>query len=133
MPRQRIKSNSLMVCNVEYSCQGVSITRQAFPRISGCAMCSLHLNGHCYGPATAQAECGEASATATAVQFIDEGGQDTGAAGADGVTKRNCSAVDVYARPIPVKLFAVCQGLRGKGFVDFDQVKIAELEARTFK
>jgi len=25
MPRQRIKSNSLMVCNVEYSCQGVSI------------------------------------------------------------------------------------------------------------
>ncbi len=77
-------------------------------------MCSLHLNGHCYGPATAQAECGEASATATAVQFIDEGGQDTGAAGADGVTKRNCSAVDVYARPIPVKLFAVCQGLRGK-------------------
>ena len=49
------------------------------------------------------------------------------------MAKCDCSAVDIYARPIPVKFFAICQGLSGKSFVDFDEVKVTDFEACTLQ
>src|SRR5258708_19159891 len=89
-----------------------------------------HLNRHRYGTTTTKAEGSKTSTTATAAQFINQGGQDTGAAGANRMAQCNGSTIDVYSRPIPVEVPAVCQGLCGKGLVNFDQVKVANLEAR---
>src|SRR6266700_40608 len=62
-----------------------------------------------------------------------QGDQDTRAAGANGVAEGNGATVYVHARPIPVEFPAVGQGLGGKGFVDLDQVEIANLHACALK
>src|SRR5258708_39195344 len=89
-----------------------------------------HLNRHRHRSTATQAQRRQSSATAPAAQFVDQSGQDARAAGANGMAQRNRSTVNVYARPIPVEFFTIRQGLRRKGFVDLDQVKIAELEPR---
>src|SRR5258708_7730562 len=89
-----------------------------------------HLHRHRHRPTAAQPQRRQSSATAPPAQFVDQRGQDARAAGADGMAQRNRSTVYVYARPIPVEFFTIRQGLRRKGFVDLDQVKIAELEPR---
>src|SRR5258706_15398493 len=84
-------------------------------------LCLLHLNGHRHRLATAKTQGSQAATTATAAQLVDQCCQDTRTAGTNGVPECDGSAIDVYARPIPVKFFAVCQGLGGKCFVDFDE------------
>ena len=49
------------------------------------------------------------------------------------MSKRNCSTIDIDTRPIPVKFFAVREGLCSKCFVYFDQIEIVYLEACTLK
>src|SRR5579884_3421072 len=89
----------------------------------------LYFYGHGYGAASAEAEGCEAATTSTATEFVDEGGEDAGAAGADGMAKGDGAAVDIDAGPVPVEFFAVGEGLGGEGFVDFDEVEIVDFEA----
>src|SRR2546421_8987715 len=89
----------------------------------------LYFDRHRYGTTAAEAECRQAATTTAPSQFMNQGDQHTRTAGADGVTEGNSATVYVHARPIPVKFSAIGQGLRGKGFVDLDQVKIANLHA----
>src|SRR5579884_3401082 len=89
----------------------------------------LYLDSHRNGSAATETErCQTATATATA-QFINERCQHAGATGADGMSKRDSSAVDIDTRPVPIEFFAVRQRLRGKRFVDLNQVEVADLHA----
>src|SRR6266849_5192801 len=93
----------------------------------------LDLYRHGDGASTTQAECCQAPATPTAAQLIDERDENTGTAGADGMAEGDSATVNVHARPVPVKFLAVRQGLRGKGFIDFDQVKVVDLQTSTLQ
>src|SRR5258708_30348385 len=79
-----------------------------------------HLNRHRHRSTATQAQRRQSSATAPAAQFVDQSGQDARAAGANGMAQRNRSTVNVYARPIPVEIFTIRQGLRRKGFADLE-------------
>src|SRR5579871_6474835 len=80
--------------------------------------------------AAAQTERCQPAPTTAPTQFIEQRRQHTRAAGANGMTECHRAAVDVDAVPVPIQLFTVCQHLRGKGFVDLDQIEIADREAR---
>src|SRR6266851_4381363 len=79
------------------------------------------LNSHRHRAATAEAEGSQTAPAAAPAQLVDQCGEYAGAAGA---------AVDVDALPVPIQFFAVGGGLGGEGFVDLDQVKVADLQSR---
>src|SRR6266851_3321321 len=88
------------------------------------------LNSHRHRAATAEAEGSQTAPAAAPAQLVDQCGEYAGAAGADGVAEGDGAAVDVDALPVPIQFFAVGGGLGGEGFVDLDQVKVADLQSR---
>ena len=47
------------------------------------------------------------------------------------MTQRDRSTIDIDARPVPIEFAPVSQSLSRKGFVDLDQVEVAQFEVRT--
>src|SRR5579884_2101287 len=90
---------------------------------------ALHLDSHRNRSTATEAERCQTATTAAPAQFVDECRQHAGAARADGMTKRNRSAVDIDTRPVPIEFLAVRQRLGSKGLVNLDQVEVADLHA----
>src|SRR5215471_11012825 len=90
---------------------------------------SLGLDGDRNRLAASQAERGDPSPPPAIVEGMDEGGEQTCAGRSQGVTKRNRPAVKVDLSPVPSDVRqrrAVRERLRGKRFVQLDQVHILE-------
>src|SRR5256885_3125074 len=92
-------------------------------------LCQLHLTAPPPAPPPPKTQRSQATTPATAAQLVDQRCQDTRAAGTNGVTKRDGTAIHVDSRPIPVQFFAICQRLGGKSFVDLDEVEIIHFQA----
>src|SRR5260370_34295077 len=88
----------------------------------------LYLNRHRHRASHTEAERGQAAPTAASAQLVDQSGEYAGATGANGMAEGDGAAVDVHTRPVPIQLFAVGQSLGRKGFVDLDQVEVADLQ-----
>ena len=84
------------------------------------------LEGHCDRSAPAQTERRQAIAPVAAAELVEERRDDPGTGRPDRVTKRNSPAVDVDPRPVEPELAAVGQDLRGKRFVDLDEIESLE-------
>lgn len=61
--------------------------------------------------------------------FVQQGDQHAAAGAADRVAEGDGAAIDVDLAGVPVEFLANCQGLRGEGFVGFDQVQVSQLPA----
>ena len=86
-------------------------------------------NGQGNAHAAADAEGGDAAAEVVVFHVVEEGDEDAGAAGADGVAEGDGSATRVELGGVEVELFGAAEGLDGEGFVDFDGVHFVESPA----
>src|ERR1700687_5971280 len=68
----------------------------------------------------------EAIATTVALQFVEEHGHEASARRAEGMTDRNCPAVDVDAAQIGPGLVLPGQDDAGKSLVDLDEIHLVE-------
>src|SRR3990172_11741206 len=91
------------------------------------------LEGHGHGATTTEAEGGEAMTASARGEFVEQGGHDARAAGADGVSQGDRAAVDVHLRPVEAELAAVGQHLGGEGLVDLDEVKVLDGHRRALE
>src|SRR5678816_719912 len=73
-----------------------------------------------------KAECSEAGGLLALIKRGEKGGENPRAAGADGMTQGDRSAVHVDAIPVPAQFTSTRQRLHGEGFVGFDQVIVAD-------
>src|SRR3989304_7811343 len=88
----------------------------------------LHLD--CQGDriAATQTEGREALLQATIFQGVDQGRENARARGADGMTERDGSTVNIDAIPIPAEFATIGDGLGCKCFVSLDQVEVVDLD-----
>src|SRR6266478_9984315 len=83
--------------------------------------------------ATADAHSDHAVAGVTALKFADEGGGEFCAGAAEGVTEGDGAAVGIDARGVETGLLDYGKGLRGEGFVEFDDGHVVEGKAGEFQ
>src|SRR6516225_1393312 len=88
-----------------------------------------HRNAH----ATAYAKSGEALFGVSLLHLIEQRHQHPPPRCADRVPNRNRSAIDVDLRSVPAKVLVDRTGLRGEGFVCFDEIEIADAPAGLFE
>jgi len=94
----------------------------------------LHtFDGHGNAHAAADAERSESLLGLTPLHFIQQGDEDAGTGSADGMADCDGSAVDVDLRGIPTHLIPNRAGLRGEGFIDFQQIKVFDFPSRTLE
>src|SRR3954452_1378806 len=72
-------------------------------------------------PAAAEAEGREPEPALAADELVSERRHDPRATRPDRVTESDRTAVDIDLRPVEPEGPTVCEGLRGKGFIDLDQ------------
>src|SRR5258708_38775462 len=77
----------------------------------------------------ADAERGQAAARFSLQHFVEQRHRDAGPGAADGMAERNSATVDVESFAIEMQLAIACQHLGGEGFIQFNQIEVAETEA----
>ena len=90
----------------------------------------LALNAHGNAHAAADAERGQALLGTRTLHFMQQRDQHARTRCADGVTNGNGTAIDVDLRSIPTHVLVHSTGLRGKGFIGFNKIKIRSFPAR---
>src|SRR3989442_725815 len=80
----------------------------------------------------AEAKSRQSLLRASLFHGVEERGQHPRAARANRMSKCDRAAIDVNALPIPAELLAIGDRLRGKRFVGFDQIVIADLRSGLF-
>src|SRR3974377_690401 len=88
-----------------------------------------HRNAH----AAANAKSSEALFGVSLLHLIEQRHQHPAARCPDRVPNRNRSAIDVDLRSVPAKVLVDGTGLRGEGFVRFDEIEIADAPAGFFQ
>src|SRR5690606_4676351 len=88
---------------------------------------SDHLNGKGDGFATANAKRGNSALSAGLAQRTNQGGQQTGPGGTDGVTQGGRAAMDIHLVMRQTEVFHGCHSDDGKGFVDLVKVDVVSL------
>src|SRR5579863_7002393 len=116
-------------CRGRVNIQQADNKKRAHARFLLSACWMLYLDRHGDSTTATEAESCEATTTTTTAQFVNQRNQHAGATGADRVAEGDSTTVDIDPRPIPVKFLAVCQRLRGEGFIDLDQVEITDFSA----
>src|SRR3981081_2407728 len=87
------------------------------------------LDDHGDALAAADAHAGEAELDVALLHLVEEGDQDAGAAGADGVADGDGAAVDVEAVLGDGELAADGDGLGGEGLVELEEADVLDLDA----
>src|SRR5882672_9189956 len=86
-------------------------------------------DGKCHAHATAYAK-GRESAPRIALQhFVEQRDSDARAGAADGMAERERASVDIEFRAIEMQFAVAGQHLRGKSFVEFDEIEVGEFQA----
>ena len=86
----------------------------------------LAFEGEGDGVAAAEAEGGDAFVSVAALHLVEQGDEDAGAAGSDGMADGDGSAVDVDAVEGEAELFGDAEGLDAEGFVEFEEFDVVE-------
>jgi hypothetical protein len=89
---------------------------------------SLHSHGDAH--ASADAEAGDAAGVAFVFHEVEQGDEDTGTAGADGMTEGDRAAALIEFVGIERELAGTSEGLHGEGFVDFDGLHFLKFPTR---
>ena len=79
-----------------------------------------------YGVAAAKAEGGDAFVGVAALHLVEQGDEDAGATGSDGMADGDGAAVDIDAVEGEAELFGDAEGLDGEGFVEFEEVDVVD-------
>src|SRR6266850_2970160 len=85
---------------------------------------SITLDREGHGVSAAQAKRGDAALQIAALQFVEQGHEDSRSAGADGVAERDGAAVYVNFFGIELELASDGDGSNRESFVEFDEVDI---------
>src|SRR5215831_10934290 len=114
-------------------CRSTSNVMRSMPiRLPLCPLSAL--KNCCHTLATTDAHRFQAVARVAPLHFVQQGGENAGTGGRNGMAKRNTGAVDVEFVPaIELPFLEYCQHLRGKGFVQLDQIKVVPAHARARK
>jgi hypothetical protein len=105
---------------------GVKGTQVSSEQDTYVARDGLDLDDHGDAVAAAEAEGGDAALAAGAVELVDEGGEDAGAAAADGVAQGDAAAADVEFGFVHTEFLDVAEDLGGEGFVDFEEIDVVD-------
>lgn len=90
---------------------------------------SAALDEHGDGIAAAQAQAADAALPTRAVQSVDEGDENARTRGSDGVTERDAAAGHIELLVRDAKRSHIADHLRGKRFVDLEEVDVCHAEA----
>ena len=92
----------------------------------------LDLYRHRHRFSATQAERRQASLQPARPERMEQRHQDARAAAADRMPQGDSPAVDVDSVPVQSQILAIGEGLRGKGLVQLDQVKIVQAQPLLF-
>src|ERR1044072_9426155 len=90
---------------------------------------SIPLDAEGDAHAAADTQGGEALLGVALLHFVEKGGEDAGARGADRVADRDRAAVDVDLVGVPAELLADRERLGGERLIGFDEVEIGDRPA----
>src|SRR5208337_5288374 len=86
-------------------------------------------DGQRHAHPAADAKRGQAPACLSLEHFVEQRHRSARSGAADGMAKRDGAAVDVEFLAIEMQLAVARQHLGGEGFIEFDQIEAAEVEA----
>ena len=82
---------------------------------------------------TAAAQCGQTEGVAPLFHRVQQGDDQPGAGGADGMPQADARAVDIGDLTIQPELFFAAEVLGCEGLIDFDQFEIVYFQAASFQ
>ena len=100
------------------------LKRGTGPATSRPSLLFIRLDCQCHGVSAAEAERGDAALGVAPGHFVEQGHEDAGAGGADGMAQCHGAAVYVGFCRVEAQLLYDGDGLDGKGFVQFEQIYV---------
>src|SRR6266478_3820152 len=127
---------SASVCRTEFAALSLAYyTECAGGELARASLfgCSLPLQGifdrQRHAHTAAHAEGGQAAARFALQHFVEQRDRDARSSAADGMAECDGATVDVELLAIEMQLAIARQYLGGEGFIQFDQIEVAELDA----